>query len=377
MIEEFTLPTEDHVAHLNGDIMSPHKLSGARGALLMVPGGWFAERDAFLGDSYTEADLMFRRIACRVLNLGYVVARYDNRGVTGNEFTIGLKKESSNPLADTERYFNSCVNSEIRRSVTPETLTSDAAAVYHFLSQRPHVDPSNIVVFAHSEGGIHMARLIGVHRIAPKGIVFAGSIAGSPGNLIKWQMVDRYVDELMRWSGGGDGRVSTDDIQTCYGDSFFAEAGISEQELHQRGNVWTEIDARNFFTAKYEAQKKAVNQCGDEVPFPRREGGHLNYVAASHRWIKTFFNDNTPMISLLEHYSGQVAYHFGEIDRQLSTEREVDVLRTHATSMACDPKIVVHRNRGHAFASAKAINGPMDLEAEDIFVEEVVGMLDR
>ena len=341
----------------------------------MVPGGWFAERDGFLGDSYTEADLMYRRIAQRVHSEGFIVARYDNRGVTGNEFTMGLKKDSSDPEGDTKRYLECCVNSEIRRSVTPETLTSDVATVFHYLKQHPQVDPSNIVLFAHSEGGIHVARLIGCNRIDPKGIVFAGATTGSPRDVTKWQMVDRYVDELLRWDSDGDGRITASDIEESYSTSFVGEVGISQEELLQDGIFWTEKDARNFFAAKYLEQKVAVMKCPDELPFPDCGEGDLSYIVASHRWLKTFFSDRTSMISLLKNYSGQVAYHFGALDRQLPVQREVDNIKSYAASMSCDPKILIHHNHGHAFGFSKAINGPMDLKAEELFVEEIVQML--
>ena len=94
MVEEFSLPTEDGLTSLTGDLMLHNTDSQATGTLLMVPGGWFAERDGFMGDTYTEADLMYLRIARRVHELGFFVARYDNRGVRGNEFSIGIKKDS-------------------------------------------------------------------------------------------------------------------------------------------------------------------------------------------------------------------------------------------------------------------------------------------
>ena len=375
MITEFSIQTDDGVTQLHGDLRLLEGEKSQAGVLLMVPGGWFAERDGFLGDSYTDADLMFLRIARRVHEMGFIVARYDNRGVTGNEFTIGLKKESFDPQADTKRYFEECVNSEIRKSVTPETLASDAAAVYRFLLEHSAVDPENVVIFAHSEGGIHISRLVGNEQISPKGIIFAGVTSGSPSGAVRWQMVDRYVDELMRWDRDGDGQIQSNDIEECYANSFFAEVGIDENEFHDQSGVWTESFAKKFFEAKYEKEKVAVLDCPDEMPFPKSDERTLDYVAASYRWLKTFFCDETLMISLLAKYSGQVAYHFGEIDRQIPFAAEVDNIEANASSMACLPKIVVHHQRGHAFASGKAVNGPMDAEAENIFVNEVIGML--
>ncbi|MGY8767913.1 MAG: alpha/beta hydrolase [Pirellulales bacterium] len=373
--EQFSLATEDGLAELHGELMLPSNSEQPKGTLLMVPGGWFAERDGFLGDSYTEADLMFLRIARRLVQQNYIVARYDNRGVTGNEFTIGLSNESEDPFADTLRYFEQCVDSEVRKSVTPETLMSDAAVVYDFLTQCPDVNRSNIVVLAHSEGGIHVSRLIGTKRIHPQGILFASAITESPEGVVKWQMVDRYVDEVMRWDSDGDGRVSNDDVNAAYGSSYLIEVGIRQQKLESEGGHWTEPELRAYFTAKYEAEKSKTLDCADDEPFPRPGEGDLDYVGASHRWLKRMFTDDTPMVELLRDYQGQVAYHFGEIDRQFSALQAIETVNNFASKMQCEPKVTLHPNRGHAFGTAKPVTGPMDQAAEDLLVEEIVRML--
>ena len=375
MIEEFSLPTEDGLAQLRGDVMSPDDPTQPTAALLIVPGGWFVDRDGFLGDSYTEADLMYLRIARRVLAERFLVARYDNRGVVGNELTIGLAQESPDPLADTERYFATCVDSEIRRSVTPETLASDAESVYRFLAQHRTVDPSKIVIFAHSEGGLHVARLIGSQRIDPAGVVFAGSIARSPMDGMNWQVVDRYVEEVMRWDRDGDGRVSAGDVASAYGTSYFAEVGVTEEELHPDRGEWSESELRAFFAARYEQTKQRAVEAPDDAPFPDPDDVNLSFVAASNRWWKQWFIDDTPVMEFLRHYPGRVAFHFGEIDRQHSVKREVEYIQECQDSMIHEPKIIVHPSRGHAFGLSKAISGPMDLEAEDIIVEEIAMML--
>ena len=363
-------------------------LGKSTGALLMVPGGWFVERDGFMGETYTEADLMYLRIARRVHEGGFIVARYDNRGVRGNEFSIGIKKESADPFADTKRYLEHCVDSEVRQSVTPETQVSDLATAYRFVSGHPEVDPANVVVFAHSEGGIHVARLIGQKKNAknpfnPKGIVFAAAIAGSPSEVMRWQLVDRYVDEVMRWDRDGDGVVNKSDVEACFGASYLHEVGVSEKSLSPPTTGWTEAKLRQFFAASYEEQKSAALLVPDDVPFPLKdestdgqtEENKIEYVAASHRWLKQFYRDDTAMVSLLKTFRGRVAYHFAELDRQLSFENEIAHVTANAQSLGCDVKTVVHEKRGHAFASSKPVSGPMDVEAEDLFVAEIIGML--
>ena len=373
--QPFSIPTEDHVAELCGGLTIPDGLSKPTGALLIVPGGWFTERDGFFGDSYTEADLMYLRLGRRIASQGYIVARYDNRGVSGNEFTIGLQKDSYDPTADSEHYLQTCVNSQVRRSVTPESLTCDVKTVYRHIAEHAAVDPRNVVIFAHSEGGLHVARSIGDARINPKGIVFAGVITESPQAILRWQMIDKYVDEVMRWDSDNDGQVSSLDVRTNIGSSFFSEVGISATDLQPQTDAWTENELRDFFESRYEREKHLAMSISDEMPYPLSNDEPFRFVAASHRWWKQWFVNGTTTMELLRDFDGPITYHFGEIDSQLLASRQIEYLKKRADKMKRPPNYVLHELCGHAFGKSKPANGPMAKESEDILCDDIVGML--
>lgn len=373
--EAFSISTDDGAAQLHGEFMLPEASSPMTGALLIVPGGWFADRDGFMGDSYTEADLMYLRIARRIRDSGFVVARYDNRGVTGNEFRIGLTSNRTDPVADTERYLKTCIDADIRRSVTAETLAADSASVFRYVAERRGVDPGSIVVFAHSEGGLHVARSIGNGTINPKGIVFAGTTILSPVANMKWQMVDRYVQEVLGWDRDHDGRVSDDDVAQAFGDSFLAEVGFSEEALHPNRDHWSQAELSAYFADGYENEKRVALSAADDAPYPCAGYDDQRYVVASNRWYKQWFVDETPTLDLLCDYHGRIALHYGEIDRQVSIGRETDYIETFTGKMIREPKVVIHRSRGHAFAFSKPFAGPMDDESEDVLAGEIVAML--
>lgn len=374
--QEFSLPTTDGVTQLHGDLITPSGLQNATGALLMVPGGGFTERDGFLGDSYTEADLMFRRIANRVVDSGLIVARHDNRGVTGHELSIGPSKDSPDPQGDTERYFASCVDFKIRRTVTPESLIDDAELAYQFTTNHPKVDATRIVVFAHSEAGIHVCRLIDQKRIAPHGVILAGTPVGSPVEILRWQMIDRYVDEVMSWDSDADGLVSSADVSSSYGESFLIEVGLTEDDLTPPDGQWSRTALKTFFTARYEEAKAKALNTSDESGYPHADDDTLfDFVMASNRWWKQWFIDDRSTLGLLRNYQGHLSFHFGEIDRQFSAQREVDSVTTGTASLFTTPQVTLHESRGHAFASNKPISGPMDMAAEDIFVAQITSML--
>lgn len=44
--------------------------------------------------------------------------------------------------------------------------------------------------------------------------------------------------------------------------------------------------------------------------------------------------------------------------------------------MVRDPKVVLHAGRGHAFRSYKKMAGPMDQEAENMLVADLLRMLE-
>jgi hypothetical protein len=78
---------------------------------------------------------------------------------------------------------------------------------------------------------------------------------------------------------------------------------------------------------------------------------------------------------LLREYFGHLSIHFGEIDRQFCPELEVARVADGASSLSVIPKVTLHPGRGHAFASSKPLAGPMDNEAEEIFVREINSMI--
>ncbi len=375
--EEFALPTHDGVTQLRGDVISPDGLNVPTAALLMIPGGGFTERDGFLGDSYTDADLMFRRLAHRVVQAGFVVARYDNRGVTGHELSIGLTRDSIDPEGDTDQYFKQCVDVSVRRTVTPESLFDDAELVYRFVEQHPHVDASRIAVFAHSEAGIHLCRLIGAQRVNPQGIVIAGTPVGSPIEVLRWQMIDRYVEVVMSWDSDGDGRVSAADVASSFGDSFLIEVGLTEVDLAPPNGHWERQELLAFFTARHEEEKAKTLNIPDDAPYPQVDDeSRPDFVLASNRWWKQWFADETSTLDLLRDFKGHLSFHFGEIDRQFSPDSEVERIGAETKQLSTVPKVTLHPGRGHAFATAKPIAGPMDQEAEDILVDDITTMLE-
>lgn len=86
---QFGIPTHDGRTRLRGQIDFPSGDEASRYAVvLIVNGGWFMDRDGFMGNSGTERDLIYRDLAKDIVAAGIAVVRYDNRGVRCNEMTM-------------------------------------------------------------------------------------------------------------------------------------------------------------------------------------------------------------------------------------------------------------------------------------------------
>jgi hypothetical protein len=87
--QHFEIPTRDGRTRLTGQVDLPSGDGAARHpAVLIVPGGWFMDRDGYMGGSGTERDLIYRDLAKDIVAAGIAVVRYDNRGVRCNEMTM-------------------------------------------------------------------------------------------------------------------------------------------------------------------------------------------------------------------------------------------------------------------------------------------------
>ncbi len=109
-----------------GGTLTIPKGTGKYPAVLLISGSGPQDRDWNAGSMITNSPAM--QIADRLAAAGFVVLRYDDRGVgksTGEK--VGA---------------------------TLGNLNSDAKALANFLKARPEVDPFRVVVCGHSEGGV-------------------------------------------------------------------------------------------------------------------------------------------------------------------------------------------------------------------------------
>ena len=205
---EFSLPTKDGLSTLTGEIDFPDQAQIAP-LVIMVPGTGLFDRDVLFGHSGTDRDFVFKDLSKSLNAVGVATLRFDYRGVHCNS-------RVNPPRTD-------CVDNNIRKTVTPENIEDDILQLYSYGSHFSGIDSAKVGIFAHSEGTLHIARLVGSQRINPKTITFMGMLAESPIGIIHYQMVDRQVDMLFAADADHDGILTNQEIQTACDESHVSQ----------------------------------------------------------------------------------------------------------------------------------------------------------
>jgi hypothetical protein len=375
--QHFSIPTRDGRARLTGQVDLPS--DARRPAIVMVPGGWFMDRDGYMGDSGTARDRVYRDLALGLVAAGAAVVRYDNRGVRCNEMTMPPCPGCAGELEVTKHYLRACVDPDVRQTVTVRTQLDDAEDVWRFTTSHPEIDPTRVVVWAHSEGGLTVARLIGARRIDPRGAVFVGAMTESPAAGFRWSVVDRYAERVMSWDGDGDGRVTRADVDRAFpGDALFAAVGTAREVVNPPVGGWTADTVRARFARLYDEMRAAALAKPDDAPYPEPDPlSEFRMVAASNNWWRQWFEDTTPVIDRLADYRGGAAFHLGGIDSQCPGARQLAFAegRIRAGVFARTPRLAFHEGRGHALRAGEPAAGPMDAEAKAQLVRDIKEML--
>lgn len=343
----------------------------------MVNGGWFMERDGFMGNSGTERDLVYLDLARDIVAAGIAVVRYDNRGVRRNEMTMPPCPIGSSDLEISRHYLNACIDAGLRQTVSVQTQMDDVEAVWNFTIKHGRLESKRVVIWAHSEGAMNVARLISAQRIDPLGIIMVGSGTGSPAEGFRYQTVDRYAEHLMRWDDDGDGRVTQADVDRHYGnDQLFPAVAINPTVLKPPGDGWTPETARDHFSRIYDETRATALAKPDEAPYPD-QWGEFRMIAASNNWWKQWFLDTKPMIDHFAEYGGHASFHLGEIDSQTAEPSQWALAESRIRSgiFVRAPHVIFHPGRGHSLRTGEPAIGPMDEEAKACLINEIKEIL--
>lgn len=166
----------------NGGVRSP--------ALLMIPGSGAVDRNGN-GDGL-NTDL-YRHLAQRLAQLGYVTLRYDKRGIGASK--LAEKEQDKTSLSQ---------------------LARDAVAAYNFLRQQAEVDPQRVGVLGYEDGALIGMALAGELPEPPRVLVCLAPPGRTPAIILRENLQQRWRSEGM----------SADKIQRRLGDFDAAIAAL-------------------------------------------------------------------------------------------------------------------------------------------------------
>ncbi len=340
---EFEIKTLDKKATISGQIDFPENcFRRSYKAVMIVGGTGLYYRNMYLGLSGTDRDYVAQDMAKDLNKKCLAVVRYDYRGVSCD-------------LID-DATIEACLDQEVRKKVDAEALVEDILAVYNYAKKHSRINSKQIVVNAFSEGSLNIARLIKKKKIQPKGLVFVGGITESASSLVRWQFVDRSVDQAFAMDTNGNGILSNLEVIENYEGSFFEKNDVPMLTLLSPTGAWNRFGLYQSFNLQYGTVVNTVMASPSHLPYR-----HKDLVYANMGWWQTWFTDREPVIKKLSAYKGPITYFNGTKDIQAPGRRQLEYLKNYTQTMTSLPRFNLIEGKGHLLSDHPEY-GPMDLD---------------
>jgi len=194
--KELTIELEpDGSLQTKGELTIPAVGDGPFPAVLLIHGSGATDRDEYLPPMVTgtgNESRPFWQIAEYLSERGFVVLRYDKRGIGENGTILDLKT-----------YANATV----------QQFQSDAEAALNVLIQQPEVNRESITIIGHSEGAIIAPRIAAERPGEVQNIVLMSAAAQPISDIISYQLVNRTLFFARQdWDSNHDGLLSLDEV---------------------------------------------------------------------------------------------------------------------------------------------------------------------
>ena len=336
--------------------------------VIVLAGGLLTDRDGITdwGDLASEKNTTFllRQLSQRLRMMGFIVVRYDQRGINGNIFNC-----KTGEILSFKTYVDQCVNASIRSKVTFQNIQADYESVFKFARALKAANTKKIYALGHSEASIHIATLIGEKRIKPAGIIFIAGVTESPSAHTEWQGVDRFVEALPSLDENKDGIVSNLEIAHAFRDNrsvLSQQTKDSEQYFLSPTGSW-KLDNltpfRNWILASiYKPLVLAANTPNANTIAIINNIASVDIVIASRGWALRRMADTTPVITRLNSFAGKGLFIFFSLDSQLSVTRQIATIKKSEFDLSNKAKIVTINGFGHVFGKLPGA-GPIEPQA--------------
>lgn len=322
---------QEEVVFFNEDIRLAGTLTlpeteGRHPAVILITGSGPQDRDEnILGFR------IFAIIADHMTRNGIAVLRYDDRGVGGSTGSV--------------------------LEATSEDLAGDVVAAMEFLQERDDIDPQQIGVLGHSEGGA-IAPMV-ANRTGETAFVILLAGPGLPGA----ELLGIQLERVLETQG-----ATEEDI---------AEAREQQQRIFEAlrtGEGWDELreqwaaDLREQIEQLPEAQREALGNLDEYIELAIDE----QVAGVNNPWFR-FFVDYDPRPAL-EELEAPVLAVFGGLDTQVPAEPNVEAMEAaFEAGDHPDYTIEVFPQANHLFQEAET-GGPQEYGV--LPPEFVPGLLD-
>ena len=178
-----------------GELTIPAVRNGPFPAVLLIHGSGATDRDEYLPPMVTgtgNESRPFWQIAEYLSERGFVVLRYDKRGIGENGTILDL---------------NTVANSTVQQ------FQSDAEAALTVLMQQPEVDPERVTIIGHSEGAIIAPSIAAERPDDIQNVVLMSAAAQPISDIVSYQLVNRTLFFARQdWDANHDGLLSLEEV---------------------------------------------------------------------------------------------------------------------------------------------------------------------
>ncbi|OYW44250.1 MAG: hypothetical protein B7Z08_12540 [Sphingomonadales bacterium 32-68-7] len=315
-------------------------------AVIMVAGTGLFDRDVAFGRSGSPRDRLFRDLADRFVARGLGAVRYDRRGVRHGATTPAEQ-----------------LDTQISGSSTVETQRDDLAAVRAWAESPAGLGARCVILFGHSEGILHIARLAASGAPAPLMVMGVGAPMRSPTEIVRWQSTGRDAYSLELMDADGDGVTTNAEVEANWRQTPSSAFDNLAPLLRPAGR-WTAADiaqVRTVQAQRYEQARAAALALDDAAPYP-----NAATPMARASWWKSWFTDETPAAASLATWDVPFELHWGALDSQTPPALEAPQA---LAALGAKARVTIHPRRGHSLGE-HALYGPMDEALADRLADE-------
>ena len=332
-------------------------------AVLLINGSGAADLDGYIPPepSGTEAGArIFLQIAEYLSERGFVVLRYDKRGV-GENTTV--------------------LNPDVFGNATLQKLQGDAEVALDVLLQQPEVDKENVTLLGISEGTTIAPRIAVERPDNVKNIVLMGAAAQTLYNIMYANLVNRtimFAQEL--WDDNHDGLLSLQEVLAHPGEYLTLPSSTSPTTAETADNASatgnnTIVPNNNIITTSTNMSSAQLNL--QQQWYPGLDANNDNLIAidqelipfalalfeqtAADPWLQSHrqIEPNLIAIEKLRPTTTGILLLQGEEDNQTYLEQAL-LLEQKLTQMKYpDHALITYPGLGHTFHRAQGLLQPL------------------